>query len=529
MTAAVVSAGPVSTGARSHHPVFAVLAVLLASYLVNVDGRVFSVGLADLQGGLSLGFDEGAWLSTAVTAPQILVAPAVAWLATVFGVRRIFTVPSIVFALVSLLIPFSRDYETLIVLHIVRGLLLGVFIPATLMIIVRNLPITWWLPALAIYALRPALTANVGVSLVGFYVQNFGWQWLYWQDIFICPLLCLLVHLGAPKEPANRPLLYRSDWGGMLLFGTGLMLIYVSLDQGNRLDWFESGTITALFAGGVVLLVAFAINEALVAEPWASAKVILSRNIGLMMIAAVLFTLGATSNVALVPNFLSGIGRLRPEQVGPLLLVYTALPAVLLTPLVILLLRRIDPRLALGAALAAFAAASLIGTGVTNEWRLDDFITVALLQSVGQATGLIAIIMIGVSNADPTRSTAFSAYIQVLRLGGVEFGVALMATWIRVREQMHSNLLGLHVTVGDPETSQRLAGLRGGFASHGIGTAPGRGLASLNGVVQREANVLAFIDAFWLTFWAAVLGLLVVMLMTAAPPGPLTPKRKEAR
>ena len=64
-------------------------AVLLGSFLANFDSRLTSVGLPDLRGAFSLGFDEGAWLSTAGIGSQIFIAPAVAWLATVFGMRRV--------------------------------------------------------------------------------------------------------------------------------------------------------------------------------------------------------------------------------------------------------------------------------------------------------------------------------------------------------------------------------------------------------------------------------------------------------
>jgi len=55
--------------------------------------------------------------------------------------------------------------------------------------------------------------------------------------------------------------------------------------------------------------------------------------------------------------------------------------------------------------------------------------------------------------------------------------------------------------------------------------APARALGTLAALVQRESNVLAYIDGFWICFWFAILGLLVVSLMTRAPPGPFTPER----
>lgn len=515
--------GPISQGGIAPRPLFAVGAVLLGSFLANFDSRLTSVGLPDLRGAFSLGFDEGAWLSTAGIGSQIFIAPAVAWLATVFGLRRVLGVPSLVYALVSLVIPFVHDYTTLIVLSIAHGLLLGTFVPATLMIVFRNLPIRWWLPAIAIYSIRVGFALNTSTSLVGFYVDNWGWQWLYWQGVVIAPLMALMVYLGTPAEPVNRELLRNADWGGMLLLGTAVSMIYAGLDQGNRLDWLESGAVMSLLLGGGALFILFLINEALVPEPWAHVNVLFSRNIGLSLVVILLYTLTSLSNSSLVPNFLSVVGGLRPEQTGVLLLTYGALPMFVLLPVSIYLLRHFDARIVLIFGLSAFAAANLLGTQLSHDWARDDFVTIVMLQSVGQAFTLLPIILLAVSNSNPARATSFAAYIQIMRLGGAEIGVALMGTWLRVREQIHSNTLGLHIETGGFDVTRLLKQLSEYFASHGAAIAPARAIGTLAARVQREANTLAYIDGFWLCFWLAMVALGVTALITRAPPGPFTP------
>src|SRR5438270_4096334 len=139
--------GPLSRGGIAPQPLFAVGAVLLGSFLANFDSRLTSVGLADLRGAFSLGFDEGAWLSTASIGSQIFIAPAVAWLATVFGLRRVLGLPALIFALLAVTIPFTHDYRMLMALCVAHGLMVGTFVPATLLIIFRTLPTRWWLPA----------------------------------------------------------------------------------------------------------------------------------------------------------------------------------------------------------------------------------------------------------------------------------------------------------------------------------------------------------------------------------------------
>jgi DHA2 family multidrug resistance protein len=515
--------GPRSRGAVAPQPLFAVGAVLLGSFLANFDSRLTSVGLPDLRGAFSLGFDEGAWLSTAAIGSQILIAPAVAWLATAFGLRRILGIPSLLYAVISLVIPFVHDYPTLIALSIAHGLLLGMFVPATLMIIFRNLPIRWWLPAIAIYSIRVGFALDTGSSMVGFYVDHWGWQWLYWQSVVLAPLMGLMVYLGTPHEPVNREVLRDADWGGMLLLGAGVSMIYAGLDQGNRLDWLGSGTVAALLIGGGVLVAIFLINEAMVRRPWAHVSVLFSRNVGLALVVILLYTLTSLSNSSLVPNFLGTVAQLRPEQTGELLVLYGALPMLVTVPVSIFVLRHVDPRGVLIVGLSAFATANLLGTQLTHDWARGDFVTIVILQSIGQAFTLLPIILIALSNSDFTRATAFAAYIQLMRLGGAEIGVALMGTWLRVREQVHSNFLGLHLENGAADVTRILGQLSQSFTSRGASSAAARAVESLSALVQREANVLAYIDGFWLTFWLAMAALGCVALMTRAPPGPFTP------
>jgi MFS transporter, DHA2 family, multidrug resistance protein len=254
----ISESGSIASGSTSHRPIFAVAAVLVGSFIANFRGRIFSIGLPDIRGALSLSVDEAAWLSTSVTAPQIFLAPAVAWLATVFGIRRVLIGPGLLYAVVSMLIPFARNYNTLLTLNIIHALL-GTF-----------------------------------------------WQWLYWQDIVPALLMTWLVYLACPDQPIDRALLANADWGGMLLFGTGLAMIF-GLDQGNRLDWLRSGIVTSLLVAGSLLLIGFFLDELVIREPWARADVLFSPNIGLALMVLLLFALTNLSNSSLVPIFLVGV------------------------------------------------------------------------------------------------------------------------------------------------------------------------------------------------------------------------------
>jgi DHA2 family multidrug resistance protein len=505
--------------ARPPRATFAVAALLLGSFLVGADTRLLSIGLPDLRGALHLGFDDGAWLGTIATAPQILLAPATVWLVTAFGLRRTLIVPCLIYAVISIIIPFARNDEAILILHLLRGMLLGILLPATIGIVIRYLPPRLWLLGIAIYVARLPITQSGGVGLEGFYAVHLGWQWLYWQDAIIAPLMALLLWIGAPPESVNRDLVERADWGGMLLLGGGMAMIYVALDQGNRLDWLSNGLIVSMLVGGGLMLLGFLVNEALVEHPWAHASV-LTRNVALGEIFILVYILTSLSSSQLISGFLTSVAGLRPEQFGGMLLLWSVVPVLVMLVVAAKLLRRIDVRLVMLIGLLAFALASWFGTRLTHEWAADNFIPMALAQAVGHAFAFLGGIAVLLANADPARAIALAAYIQVVRLGGSEMAVSQMTTWLRIREQMHSNTLGQHVTIGSAETVQALAQYAGALTAHGGPAAAA--VAELAAVVQREATVLSYIDGYWVTLLAVVPGLVALALMKRTPPGPLT-------
>jgi DHA2 family multidrug resistance protein len=110
---------------------------------------------------------------------------------------------------------------------------------------------------------------------------------------------------------------------------------------------------------------------------------------------------------------------------------------------------------------------------------------------------------------------------------GAEIGSGVIQTFVRIREQTYSNLIGLHVQAGGSRTvgaSTRLAGRFNDVAT-GADNPAIQGLALLASHVRREAYVLAYIDAFWLIAWASLFGVVMLLFLRRPPPNPMTPPR----
>lgn len=508
---------------RADRPIIGIAAVILGAFISSLNTKLTSFGIADIRGGLGFGFDEATWIGTGFGVAQMMVTPAAAWMSTVLSTRRVLLWTGAVFALTSVLPPVVRDYDTVIVLQFVRGLAVGAFIPAALGFVLRSLAPRWWMWGIAAYSFRFVFSQNIAGAIEGWYSETGHWQWIFWQNVPLTLVMLALVWAAMPHRPIDRVMLARTDWGGIIYAGAGFALIYAGLDQGNRLDWFNSGLIDGLLLGGAFLVVVFFVHEALAPYPLIHLPVLVQPNVWGPALLISVYGFGSTATGYVLPDYMTRIQGLRDIQIGDTLN-WIALPQIVLVPLVALLVRRIDARHILVVGFATIAIGSWMDTGLTHDWAGGDFLPSQCVEAVGLAFAITALVTYAISHITPAQAAAIATTIQIARLMGAELGSAVIQTFVRVREQTHSNLIGLHVTGGGTATASAQTQLSGLFAAHS-GDPAARGIGLLAATVQREAYVLAYIDAFWLIAWASLAGLLLILLLRRPPPNPLTPPR----
>ncbi len=241
-----------------------------------------------------------------------------------------------------------------------------------------------------------------------------------------------------------------------------------------------------------------------------------------VLIAFLRLTILATS--FLIPFFLTSVRGYRAIEVG-YSLVWIAVPQLILCPLAGLMLSRTDARLVTSIGLIFVSIACLmVAYNLTPIWGSYQFLPSQLLQALGQSFALSGIVFFGVLHLRPQDALTFGAVLQTGRLFGGELGTAFMTTLARVREQVASNLIGLHVQAGDPRVIEQVRRL--GAATTRAINPPGalaRGEILLGAAVRSAATTQAVIDGFVAIAVLAVVALLVVVLRSAAPEGPASP------
>jgi len=518
---AVAAPSAPAAPAAPNIPWLGLAAVLLGTFISTLNGRLSSVGLADIRGGIHATFDDGAWITTAQTVAQMLIAPVAIWIGGVYGPRRALIVAALSFAITSFVEPFSTNLAMLLTMQFVGGLASGFFVPLTLSFILKSMPPRYWAYGIAVYALNLELSLNIAASLEGFYDEQLSWVWIFWQNVPLALGMVACLHFGVPRDPPNpsRP---RADFFGLASLGLGLGLVYAALDQGNRLDWLNSGEVCGLLAAGAVLLVAFVIHERRTPCPFLNISVLVADPLPRLLLLVAFLRLTILSTAFLIPQYLGAVRGFRALEVGQTL-IWIAAPQLIICPMAALMLRRSDPRIVSSIGFILIAVACLmVAHGLTPIWGSDQFLPSQLLQAIGQSFALSGVIFFGILHLRPQDALTFGAAIQTARLMGGELGTAFVTTLNRVRVQHASNTIGQHVQIGDGAVVQRLRTLGAVTGRTGADSmaALGRGAGVLGGAVRQAAATQAVIDVFVVLGGLTALALLLVVAHKPAPLGP---------
>jgi MFS transporter, DHA2 family, multidrug resistance protein len=509
------------------HPILGVFGVLLGAMIATFTGRLISVGLADLRGALHLGIDEASWIGTSFNAALMFIGPFSVYLGGLLGARRVLLACAGIFTIVSVLLPFASSLPAMFSLLVLAGLTAGTFYPLTLSFVLRNLPMKYVLLGIAMYAMDIVFTTNIAHALEAWYMDHLSWRWIFWNSAVFTPLMMVFIYFGIPWQPLPKPKegQAKPSWRGFLYASFGFALLYIALDQGQRLDWWNSGTIIALTVTGAFLLLATVVRRLSMPNPLVNFTFLIRRNTLLLGVVLIFFRFVLLATVVVIPSYLASVKGYLPLQTGSVLL-WVALPQCIFGLLAIYLLTHIDARLILTAGFTLVAIACLMNAQLSSAWSGTDFWLSQVVMAVGQSlafNSLVGAIVLEVINTGalsrPIDVLTFAGYFQTVRLIGGEAGSAFLGHFLAVREQFHSNILGLGVQLGDPATNQRLLGLSAAMSakSSGHDVALGRAGELLGLQVRQQAFTLAITDCFTLIAWSAVCCLLVVACMAYVP------------
>ncbi len=488
------------------------MTVTLATFMEVLDTSIANVALPHIAGNLGATADESTWVLTSYLVSNAIILPMSGWLSTRVGRKRFYMSCVILFTLSSMLCGLATSLPMLIVFRIMQGLGGGGLGPSEQAILADTFSPEQRNMGFAIYGMAIVVAPAIGPTLGGWITDSYNWHWIFFINVPIGMISLFLtqrvVHDPRHVLEARATRGQKTDTFGIITIALGVGLLQYVLDKGQQLEWFDSGMIRTAGAIAAIALLAMIWREWTCPNPIIQLSLLKRRNFASAIVFN--FTLGVVLNgsTILIPQFLQIQLGYSAERAGWALSPAGIALAVLM-PVAGILGSKFDPRKVI--------ALGFVLTSASMFWMMRisldvDFATVVWMR-VFQVVGLPLIFIpistlsyVGMRREDNNQVSGMSNFVR--NLGGA-IGTSFLVSYVTRHRQISRVDLISHLYYGNIFFDRYLAGIRQSAISHGVNAADAgqRSLAYLQQMVDAQANVLAFISAFF------VLGVIVALLV----------------
>jgi EmrB/QacA subfamily drug resistance transporter len=224
------------------------VATILGSSMVFIDGTVVNVALPALQADLNATVTDLQWIVEAYAlflAALILVGGS---LGDHLGRRRVFAAGVALFGLASLACGLAPTVGSLIAARVAQGVGGALLVPGSLAIISASFSSEQRGQAIGTWSAFTSITMAVGPVLGGWLVENVSWRWAFFINI---PLALAVLGVAFWRVPESRDeeVTAGLDWWGALLGTVGLGALVYGLIESSGRGWGHPLVIGSLGVG----------------------------------------------------------------------------------------------------------------------------------------------------------------------------------------------------------------------------------------------------------------------------------------
>ena len=475
------------------------ISVMLPTIMEIIDTSVANVALPHMQGSLNAGTDEITWVLTSYLVANAVVLPMTGWLARMFGRKRFLITCIILFTFSSLLCGAAPTLATLIFFRIIQGAAGGALIPTSQAIMMETFPPHQQGMSMAIFGVGAMFGPIIGPALGGWITDNMNWRWIFYINIPIGIVAVIMATYFIFDPPYLKRTRVSIDYWGLTLLVIGLGALQVVLDKGQQDDWFNSSFIlgcSVVSAFSLLLLIYVELKH-----PHPIVNLRLFKNLSFSAGNFIMFIVGFClySSIMLIPLFLQTLMGYNATMAG-MVLAPGGVATLITMPFVGALISRYDGRKVVFFGLLIGAWSMYIMRGFTLETAYWDFVWPRIVLGVGLAMIFVPLTTVTLATIHKEEMGNATGIFNLLRNVGGSVGIAIAATLLARYSQFYQNTLVGHVTPFNPAARTSLAGLKQAAMSRGVDavTADKTALATIYGLVRRQAAMLAYNRIFWI-------------------------------
>jgi EmrB/QacA subfamily drug resistance transporter len=419
------------------------LACILGSGIVLLDGTVVNVALPTIQRALGGGLAAQQWVVNGyllTLGSLILIGGS---LGDLFGERRVFALGVSGFGIASMACALAPSIGVLVAARAVQGVAGALLVPSSLAVIVNTFPEDERGKAIGSWTAWGAIAGVLGPLAGGELLALASWRWIFLMNVPLVigcvSLILLAIPPGEPRDSQSR----RIDFAGAALCAAGLGGPVFALIEQPRLGWSSAAVMLPLIAG-VCLLGLFTLFESRTRDPMLPLGLFRRRNFAAGNIETFAMYAGLAIVFFFLILFLQQIGGYTPLKSGLATLPVTIIMFALSRRFGALA-DRYGPRLFMGAGPLLAAAGLLLfqRAGVKVDY-LSEVLPPLILFALGLSmtvAPLTAAVLAGAEHEAGIASGVNNAVARVAGLlGTAAVGAAISAAFARSLEHKLSGV-----------------------------------------------------------------------------------------
>jgi MFS family permease len=492
-----------------------IIASTLIAMTQGLGLNLISANLYQIQGPLGATTNETVWLVAAYLAPNVSMTLMLTKVRAQYGLRRFAQATIIAFVMVASMHLFVDDIRSAIAVRFFAGIAASPMSSLAFLYMLECFPPDKKLSIGMSLALTNISIAPWVARLISPGLLDIGdWNSLFMLESALAMMSFCAIYLLPLNSPPKTPVIEPMDVVSYLFIALGLGSIAVAATVGPFYWWLEQPWIGWLIAVGIASLTVVVMIELARENPLIDVRWITSKEILHFAGTLLLFRLLLSEQTSGAMGLFQVLG-LKNEQMTTLFLVI--LGTGVLTGLVCAV--TIKPGRAPYfhiIALSLLIVGSLMDAQATSQTRPEQmYLSQAMIACAAvlflppaMSHGFMAAMSKGMNYI----LSFLIVFLTTQSLGGA-LGSGLFRTFVTIREKYHSSQIVENVVLSDPTVAARIAQLGNAYRNV-LGDAALRqaeGLALLGTQATREANVLAYNDAFMVIAGAATLGLVALL------------------
>src|SRR6266849_3106367 len=447
--------GPLARRASDNYTWWVLITAIFGAFVSILDATVVNTALPHIQLAFGTDLPTASYVVTGYLLAQGVVIAASGFLATRFGIKRVYLLSLALFTFFSALCGLAWNIDLLICFRVLQGAGGAALFPLSFSLVFGAFPEEQRGLANGIFGIPVLVAPALGPVIGGYLAQYVDWRWIFYLNLPIGIIGIIIGWRMVHESELQRTLPF--DLRGFLLIASGLGLVLFGLSNLAYDGWGSLLTATGPSILALLLLAAYIPIELRTARPLLDVRLFQRRHFlvgNLIGWVAVASLFGSTF---LLPQYLQVLRGLSSYNAG-LLLAPQGLAAMVGTIVVGLLYRRVGARpLVLVGGIAIGINLYLISRWATLTSPFALLVPLLIVQgltlpSLVQTTGTAALTGIG-GAALPGANTLLS----VSRVAISSLAVAGLVNLVQAQRLVHQAGLAPHGPVSVAITRQAQA------------------------------------------------------------------------